>query len=130
MQNATNTDMADIAETLGTTVSALEEAAHIYNIPGYASGGQYSGGLAMVGEKGAEFINTNPGMISSNNDSQNMLKKANKDVVIELREMRKENAEIKLDLKVANKQIIKLLTKVNNREEKYDETGTPDVRAA
>jgi predicted nuclease with TOPRIM domain len=54
----------------------------------------------------------------------------NKEILDELKEMRKENTKMREDLKVANKQIIRLNTKMNNRFQKYDETGTPDVRAA
>jgi hypothetical protein len=41
--------------------------------PGYASGGDFSGGLRLVGEQGPELEFTGPSRIYSNSDSKKLL---------------------------------------------------------
>ena len=45
-----------------------------YNIPGFAAGGNYSGGVALVGEKGPELINFHRGgYVYNAQDSKRLL---------------------------------------------------------
>jgi hypothetical protein len=59
-------------------------------IPGYASGGDFSGGLHLVGEKGPELETTGASHITSNSDIIAMLRGANGDIVDELKSLRAE----------------------------------------
>lgn len=59
-----NTFLQGVASSVGQTT----------NIKAYADGGYYSGGLALVGEKGPELINfSNPGMVYTAAQTSNLL---------------------------------------------------------
>jgi SLT domain-containing protein len=56
--------MQQIADAYGTTPDVIADNLRnggATNIPAYAKGGVYSGGLALVGEDGPELINFNSG---------------------------------------------------------------------
>lgn len=60
-------------------------------IPAFAKGGDYQGGLALVGEKGPEVINFNQsGRVSSNQDTVKMMAKANQELVEEVKSLKEE----------------------------------------
>lgn len=67
----------NIAAAAGAHVAAnalFNKAFSMIKIPAFEKGGDYMGGLALVGEKGPELINFNsPGHITSNADLQNMM---------------------------------------------------------
>lgn len=76
-------------------------------IPGFASGGTFSGGMRVVGENGPELEFTGPSNIVSNGQSRNMLAEANKEVVNELQAMRREVAQLKEE----NRQLLTAVAK-------------------
>lgn len=57
-------------------------------LPAFANGGEFSGGLRIVGENGPEIEMTGPSRITSNSDSRKLLD--NSEVVAELRALRAE----------------------------------------
>lgn len=64
--------------------------AQIGGVPGYASGGMYGGGLALVGEQGPELINfRNPGMVYNAAQSANLMS-GGSEVADEIRMLRQE----------------------------------------
>jgi len=128
-ESARPQDWLSTAMAIGTSVEALKQAAHIYGIPGYASGGYHPGGLAFVGEEGVELMNAPPSTFTSHSDTKTILAESNIDVVKELQNLRKDNKITKEELMAANIQLIKLTNKINNRESKWDNEGLPAERA-
>lgn len=63
----TGASIQDVARAYGTTPDVIRQnltKGGAINIPGFATGGYYPGGLAMVGEEGPELINFNrPGYV-------------------------------------------------------------------
>lgn len=56
------------------TIPELYAAAKEYHLPGFAAGGYYPGGLALVGEKGPELINFNqPGQVYTAPQTRNLM---------------------------------------------------------
>ena len=79
-------------------INAAIRAAAIANgqIPAFASGGLYGGGLALVGEKGPELINFNkPGYVHTAAETASMMGGGNGAVVRELQALRAENQEMR-----------------------------------
>lgn len=81
----------------GIYASSAEIAQELLKgIRGYASGGVHSGGLRIVGENGPELELTGPSRIWSAEQTQRMLSgSANDELVAEVRQLRKEMAEMK-----------------------------------
>ena len=128
--NASTSDLQDMASYLGISTNDETDVLKYYGVPGYAKGGYHEGGLAFVGENGVELINSPPSTISSNNDTQLLLSNANQDIVQEIQELRKDNKAMRSELTSANIQLIKLSTKMNNRQEKWDSEGLPATVSA
>lgn len=81
-----------------TDINAAIRAAAMQNgqIPAFAAGGLYGGGLALVGEKGPELINFNkPGYVHTAADTASMMGGGNGAVVRELQALRAENQEMR-----------------------------------
>ena len=87
-------------------------------IPSFATGGYHSGGLRIVGENGPELEATGPsriipaGQFSMGGDA----------------ELRREVAELRVDLKAALVQIAKNTRKSSDTLNKFDYQGLPDSR--
>ena len=78
---------------MGWTPGTSNDWAAANNLPKFASGGSYAGGMALVGEKGAELINFNqPGQVYNNTQTQNLLGGLgdNSELVSELQMLRSE----------------------------------------
>lgn len=90
---------------------------------GYAEGGRYPGGLAMVGERGPELINfANPGMVYTAAQTQSLLGGAGgAEVANELRSLREEN-------KVQARSIVQLNLRMTRVLERWDGDGMPMER--
>ena len=97
-------------------VSAYSLKALEYYIRGYATGGRYPGGLALVGEEGPELINfSQPGMVYTAAQSRNLMANAGvgadetagllRQLVGEIREMRHELRQIAVNTQKTNKML-------------------------
>jgi hypothetical protein len=76
---------------------------YVRSVRGYASGGYYPGGLALVGEEGPELINfRNPGMVYTAAQTSNLLQGDNSELIKELQALRSEvtmlRAEVRADV--------------------------------
>lgn len=77
--------------SLSDLEAALDAGRTGADIPAFASGGQYQGGLALVGEKGPELINfSNPGMVYTAAQSSNLMNGNNAELISELKALRSE----------------------------------------
>jgi len=86
--------LSNINGGINTLVTEIEDLtsllAQIGGVPGYATGGAYGGGLALVGEQGPELINfQNPGMVYNAAQSANLLSGGG-EVANEIRMLRQE----------------------------------------
>lgn len=92
-------------------------------IPGYAAGGDFAGGLRIVGERGAEIEATGPARIWSADQTRQMLSGNSESVVGELRALRSENAAQARSIAQLQARMTKLL-------ERWDGAGIPETRIA
>jgi hypothetical protein len=100
--------------------SALEGSAEA-KARGFASGGYYPGGLAMVGENGPELINfSDPGMVYNAGQTSRILAGGD-DVVTEIRNLREEN-------KVQSRALVNLQNRMTRLLERWDGDGLPEER--
>ena len=68
VEQAINASTSSITRAIGNINISLGE------IPGFATGGRYGGGLAVVGEQGPEIINFDqPGMVYTNAQSKSLM---------------------------------------------------------
>jgi hypothetical protein len=108
----------------GLSIDQIREG--IQNSPearGFALGGYYSGGLAMVGEDGPEMINfSNPGMVYTAAQTAALLGgSGGSEVVQELRSLRDDN-------KVQARSIAALNLRMTRVFERWDGDGLPETR--
>ena len=111
----------------GLSIDQIREG--IFNSPeaqgirGYAEGGAYLGGLAMVGEDGPEMINfSNPGMVYTAAQTAALLGgSGGSEVVQELRSLREDN-------KVQARSIASLNLRMTRVFERWDGDGLPETR--
>ena len=86
-----------------------EETQAGQDIPAFADGGSYGGGLAMVGENGAELINFNkPGQVYNNTQTQSLLKGDNTDLLQELQSLRSEVSLLRYEARATAIATVKL----------------------
>lgn len=119
-------DTAGLASWVSSGMSLDEVRAGILasqEAQGFAEGGRYPGGLAMVGERGPELINfSNPGMVYTAAQTQSLLGGAgNAEVTQELRSLREEN-------KVQARSIVQLNLRMARVLERWDGDGLPTER--
>lgn len=100
-------------------------AATISNIPAFASGGYFAGGLRVVGEKGPELEVTGPSRIYSASDTARMLSDSgsgdNSALVAELRQLRDEN-------RAQAGTVARLLNELSRIQSRWDRDGMPNAR--
>ncbi len=95
----------DVANWIKSSGGSYAQTLDWLTMQGFANGGNYTGGVSLVGEKGPElFASKVGGRITSNADSANMLREGNKEIVsaikesiaitaYELRTLRSENSD-------------------------------------
>src|SRR5690606_32818406 len=95
-------------------------------IPGFAGGGLYPGGLALVGERGPELINfKNPGQVYTASQTQELLSKLtrpsenNQALVNEVRQLRADN-------QAQAQAMVQMQSRLNRLLERWDSTGMPE----
>lgn len=90
-------------------------------VRGYASGGNYPGGLAMVGEQGPELINFNsPGTVYTASQTQRMLS-GGAETAEEIRMLRQEN-------KAQAAAMVQMQARMARLMERWDGDGVPSTR--
>lgn len=98
-----STELADFIKAAGPELAArnngtLAEFLRAHNVPGFAGGGAFGGGIRVVGENGPELEVTGPSRIINNADLFQRLSSPasnNAELVAEVRLLRKEIAELK-----------------------------------
>ena len=104
-----------------TGLNAIVQALTGRTIPGYALGGDFAGGLRIVGENGPELEATGPSRIFNATQTRGMLQgNGSGDMVLELRALRADNADMRAELRAianSNARMAKLA-------ERADQDGT------
>lgn len=97
------------------------------NLPAFADGGYYRGGLALVGEKGPEIINfSRPGMVYTAAQSKNLMAGGDNQALIEeIRRLRAEVSQLRADQMQNNMQLVKntLRTSMHTETLKQSDSG-------
>jgi hypothetical protein len=89
-------------------------------LAGFASGGYYSGGMAMVGERGPELIDFgNPGQVYSNDRLRSAM--GGGDVASEIRGLREEN-------RIQSRAMVSMQSRMTRLIERWDGDGLPTER--
>ena len=103
--------------------NAAKEKGQAIKVPGYASGGDFGGGLRLVGENGPELEVTGPSRIFNANQTASMLRGGgdNAALLSELKQMREENKSQRFQIAKTNQQVAALL-------QKWDTEGAPKER--
>jgi hypothetical protein len=103
--------------------NAAKEKGQAIKVPGYASGGDFGGGLRLVGENGPELEVTGPSRIFNANQTASMLRGGgdNAALLSELKQMREENKSQRFQIAKTNQQVASLL-------QKWDTEGAPKER--
>lgn len=99
-------------------------------IPGFANGGDFAGGLAMVGERGPELVAMGPARVFTAQDTARILTGdagggAGAGGAMDLAELRDESKRLALANLNLQRQMIKLLEVLDD----WDHKGMPPVRA-
>ena len=114
----------DAAMAYGITpeeVAANLRAAGATNIPAFAGGGYYPGGIALVGEDGPELINfSQPGQVYTAPQTQSLLG-GDEATARELRALREEQ-------RAQSREMVKLQQRVAKVLERWDGVGIPEER--
>lgn len=90
------------------------------DIPAYAEGGSHAGGMAIVGENGAELVNLPPSTIHTNSNSRSMLSEANRELVNELVSLRAEVTYLRAEVRAnvtTNAKTTKILERVTRNDD-------------
>jgi hypothetical protein len=98
-------------------------------VPGFATGGDFAGGLRLVGEDGPELEVTGPSRIVNNNQPAQLLRGNSEEVMQENRALRMEMAEIRAMMESHLYAIAKNTRTVADIEETREVIGQPKVRA-
>lgn len=110
---------AQVLASLEATRRKLKQQYGV-DIPAYAKGGNHAGGLAIVGEQGAELVNLPPSTVHTNSNSRSMLTEANRELVQEVINLRNEvtylRAEVRADV-VTNSKTTKILERVTRNDD-------------
>ncbi len=111
---------ANVLEPLRQQIVALG------GVPQFADGGFHSGGLRIVGERGAEVEATGPARLYSNKQTREMFR--DPDLVQEVARLRKEVSDLRGENRAGQAQIAKNTGRVAALARKQDIEGTPPVR--
>jgi len=118
-----------ISITNPTRNTLVGRAQSAYNaMPAFATGGDFSGGLRIVGENGPELEATGASRIFNANQTKNILSGGNdnSEIVAELRAVRSQLANVQSELS----DIKRTNAEMNRTMDKFDIDGLPETRLA
>lgn len=127
--------LSDALSTDGfsTLVDYTRAQKYILNgIPGYASGGDFTGGIRIVGENGPELEATGPSRITNTNDLLNRLRNpqaGNAALVDEVRALRAEIAQMRAEQFAASMAVANNTAATNSTIKRWDGDGMPPARS-
>lgn len=104
----------------------IEAWAHAQGIPGFAKGGDFGGGVAMVGERGPELVVTGPSRIYNAGQTAEMLG-GSASTAAEVRGLRSDMARVFDALRSIAKHTMQTAQRVESLE-RWDYDGMPAVR--
>lgn len=105
--------------TLDQIQKEIAESPEALGLSGFANGGMYPGGMAMVGERGPELINFDrPGMVYTNSQLRDAM---GGDTAAEVRQLREEN-------RAQSRAMVTLQTRMTRLLEQWDGDGLPESR--
>ena len=119
-------DSGGLASWTGSNLSLAEVQQGIlgsqeYQARGFATGGYYPGGLAMVGEQGPELINfKSPGMVYTAEQTNGLFSGGSK-IAEELRSLREDN-------RAQARSFVQLQARMTRLLERWDGDGMPEQR--
>lgn len=121
------TSSIDLSRMNDATAASLEQTLKAMrrfgvSIPGFAAGGDFSGGMRLVGEQGPEIELTGPSRIFSASQTAGMLN--NRELVAEVRALRQEVAS----LRAANEATARNTHATKRQLERWDGDGMPETR--
>ena len=134
----------------GATKSLQEDGMFNFRTPGdwlatlygnsFAKGGVYKGGMALMGERGPELVDSSPGYVYRADETKALFDLArrgvvakgaadNRETVAELKEQNRLLRELLAEQHAANIAIANNTGKTAKRLDRWDGDGMPDVRA-
>lgn len=109
-------------DALAASKAAAQKYLDSLKVPGFATGGDFGGGLRLVGENGPELEVTGPSRIFNANQTASMLNGGgNSELIAEVRLLRTENRQ-------AQFQIVKLNQKMEQTLNQWNGEGMPQER--
>jgi hypothetical protein len=132
-QNAVS--MVELRRIQGMTAASLMETSGLagarFGVPGFANGGDFGGGIRMVGEAGPEVEFTGPSRIASYSALMSRLSAPAENGAVlaaAVDRLTAENAGMRKELNAALYAIAKYTMTTAEYHEKADAIGTPPVR--
>ncbi len=108
------------ADNLDKIAEIIAQSPEAKGLSGFANGGYYPGGMAMVGERGPELIDfSNPGMVYSNERLRSAM--GGGDVATEIRGLREEN-------RIQSRAMVSMQSRMTRMIERWDGDGLPNER--
>lgn len=120
----TSDELAALANSAGASITGAQvrQWAADNNLPTFADGGYYNGGLALVGERGPELINfKNPGQVY-NADQTSTMMGGGVALVDEVRALREDN-------QAQARAMVGIQARLTKLMERWDANGLPETRA-
>jgi hypothetical protein len=124
-------DSGESIDAIRAAMMRSDEYKKSHSIPGFVNGGDFMGGIRLVGELGPEVEATGASRIHSTRDIMSSLRSPsdnNAALAAEIKELRKESAEKAKMLDAALTAIAKYAMKIADYHDKADAIGTPPVR--
>jgi len=116
---------------MGWPLGTSNSWAAAHNLPAFAAGGTFGGGLALVGEQGPELISTGPARIWNNADTMSMLRdpqRRDEALISEIQRLRQEVADLRADNNAGNNAIASSTSKSARLADRWDTDGLPATR--
>lgn len=119
---------------LSEIIGAIRNSTEAHQVPGFAAGGMFGGGLRLVGESGPELEVTGPSRIWSSSQTASLLSgigsSDNGALVAEIKALREEVKQLRETNSAENRAIAKGAQQAGDALEKFDTIGMPKERTA